>query len=1119
MYLESTKGRKALWQRALGAALLLCALPSAVVAQTVNLSLKNVPIDKACKEIEKQTGYYFVYPKDINANAYPVNLELKDEDVKSAIGKVFQGTPYGYTVTNKVVSVNTARKIEKATAEKEVVDTIAISGYVRDETGKPLENASVSSSLTKKRALTDANGAYTLKGLRHGEELTVSYIGYQTRKLKMAFANQRFYSFQMELASSELDGVVVKAYGKTSKRLNTGNIVSVSGKEIEDQPLQNPLQALEGKVPGLVVTTNYANPAATVRMEIRGRSTISNSMSTQPLIIIDGIPMVMADYTKEALTGTPLSLGIDQSGIGPSVSLFYGINPRDIASIEVLKDAGSTAIYGSRGANGVILITTKKGKPGQNKFDISLSEGITTAAGFNDFLNTTDYMQVRREALAAHNLTPSAVTSNSGFAPDIMQWDTTKSTDWSRYFFNGTGKKTTANVSLSGASANLNYRLSANYNRSKSINSLYGGLESGGVNFALGTGSKNNKLHVDFTGSMTVSKNDQITMGAILTSAPDQPLPTTATGALNIDAFKTVIYPYGVLLRKAITKGNNILGGINLSYTIIDGLQFTMNTGYNMSVGKSSLITQPYVSYQDGALRTTTGSSSWGFTNNATVNLDPRLSYTRSIGDGSLTVAVGATYQATQTSFTNLMGGGYTDKDLQNSITNAKSVTSTDYAAQYKYAGAYATLGYNYGNKYLVDVAARRDGSSRFGSGHQFGNFGSVAAAWIVSEEPWARNVLPEQVSSLKFRSSYGVTGSDMVGDYKFMTQWSGLAPGSTNIAMTPYEGISAMLPQIQANKDFHWPSTYQFEGAMEATFLKERLSLDVAWYNKRSVDQLLDYSTSATTGFSTVLANMPAVVVNSGWEFRLGGQIIKKKDINWSLYYNTSFVNNVLKRYDGIENSNYVYRYKVGGSLDDIYLYHFLGIDPQTGLAKVEDYDKDGKIQVFDNVPLGTGDKRIVHTTKPTFYGGISTMLQIKSFSLSANIDIRRYYAQLLYNGSMGLLNQNVTYDQFNGRWKGPGDTNARYPRAIMDSEVNTNFFGGSDASYKMLTLFRLQSVVLSYGLPSSILNTVRMRSASISLAVNNALLLSNYNGVDPSTSLSTVPQRVVNIGINCTL
>ncbi len=1125
--LPSLYGR--LLRSAFALAVLLAFTP-ALSAQTVNLSLKNMPIEKACKEIEKQTGYNFVYPKDLRETNYQVNLDLKNEDVKTAIGKVFQGSPFEYRVVNKVVSVNTAAG--KKSGGAPVADTINITGTVYGEGAIKLPNASVRSSVTKKQALTDEQGNFVLHGVKLGEEIMVSFIGYASAKELLISTSQRNYSFFMKPAENQLDKVVVKAYGTTTQRFSTGSMTTISGKEIENLPITNPLQALEGRVAGLLITQTSGSPAAPVRMQIRGRNTINPNFSAEPLVIVDGIPMSVLDLKANPNNvNTPaiisqLSYGLDQ-GSTTGLSPFFGIDPRTIASISVLKDADATAIYGSRGANGVILITTKKGAIGPTRFNVSFSEGLTMVRRYQHMLNTPDYLQMRREAFKNAGVTPT-LNEGIGLAPDLLLWDTTRYTDWQRVLYGGVGKRIATGIGMTGGVAGTTYNVSANYTKEEGISNFGGGVHTGGLNFSLNNTSFNNKLLISLNSGIGFGYNNQVRMPeALSTLAPNAPPIFTADGKFNKAGWAGVNFNAGTsnfsdfLFKMLSTKTeqkpfNSRIGG-TVTYNILKGLSFSTNIGYQLNITNSSTATPPYVSFvgsQSGNVDL--GKLSQFRTQNSNFIVEPQLNYSFVLGQqGQVSLLAGSTYQYTQTTAIAELGSDYTSGDLMNSIANAPSLSITENAAKYKYAGIFGSLNYNYAGKYILNLTARRDGSSRFGPGKQFGTFSSVGGAWIASEEKWMRAFLPEAISLLKLRLTYGTTGSDAVGEYQFLPQWGSNGAGGK---LPNYNGYSPLLLQWQANNQFHWPTKKSLDLALNTAFLDDNISLDVNLYRNTCDDQLLSYSTAFITGLGNVVTNLPANVENKGMDITLGGRLIAKKNINWFVSFNTSFEKNKLLSYPGIEESSYFTKYIIGNSLDAVYLYHFLGIDPATGIPMFEDYDKDGQISTTQNAPPGTGDNRIVLNTQPKFYGGFQTTFRYKQFSLSANLSFKRWYTST--NNALQTVGtmRNVTYDQFNARWKGPGDHSAGM-RPYLQQETGAGLAVESDGRYKMINLLRLQGATLTYSMPEAWTRKAKLRGVYFDVSCDNLFMLTNYQGVDPEVALTDPAMRKINFGIRCDL
>lgn len=1094
-------------------------------AQTVNLSVRNAPLDKVCKEIEKQTGYYFVYGANLKASGRSVNLDLKDAPVGKALDKVFEGSSFQYEVIDKVISVNTATPGKQKETPAEVPqDTLSIQGTVYSEKAEVLENATVRTAQSKKLVLTNAKGQFHLKGVIRGEALVITFMGYQQQQ--KIINDDKVFSVFMKLSENQLDNVVVRAYGKTSTRFNTGSISTVTARELAGQPVLNPMLALQGKVPGLVITTNGGSPSAPIKLEIRGRSSLNGRIPASPLVIVDGVPLMVSDLrvpgsaTKD--NSSPYSAGLDQSAVTTGVSPFFGINPNDIESITVLKDADATAIYGSRGSNGVILINTKTGKVGAPSFTTSVSQGITTITRYFDVLNTTDYLKMRREAFANDGRVPSTNPASKDYAEDLAAWDPNRNVDWQKVVFGRAGNVTAVNAAYSGGTRATTFRIAGNYNKMATITNLSGGDQTAGLSMNLGSSSANEKLKISLMASYIYTQTDAVTYTTNLTAmAPNAPGIYDENGSLNFKGYEGLTaYPFSNMFMPQTSKTNRLNSNFTISYNLLKGLTLDLNMGYNRSdnnsVGLKTLASQ----------QQRPGSAQIFATRNVGTTLvnnliaEPKISYNTTIGQGSLNILTGATYQSNTTSGLRTVGDHYTSDDMLGSLSFAPTLTTSESIAQYKYAGVFGRIEYNLQQKYLLSLTGRRDGSSRFGPGKQFGNFGSVGGAWIMSEEEWAHLILPKAISTWKLRASYGLTGSDGVGDYQFLEQWANPLSGN-NYALEKYLGIIPLFQQLQPNDQFHWETNKKLSAALELGLLKDRLNATVEWYRNRCDNQLIGLPTGFFTGFNTVTMNSPANVENSGWEIMLNGDIIRNEKWTWSASFNTSFVSNKLISYPDLERSPYAAKYKIGASINNDYVYHFEGIDPQTGMPVFTDVNKDGKIIHNPAVPAGTGDDdRIIPiSTIPDFYGGFATTLRYKSFSISANFYYKKFDALAGYGSDMGAA-RNVSYKEYNGRWTHPGQVGATSPKVTMATEGVYALMDNSDRKYTKVSMFRAQNMQASWSVPNKWLLPARIKSLAFNVAANNLFLISNYIGADPEVPYSgggTPPTRTVTFGINC--
>jgi TonB-linked SusC/RagA family outer membrane protein len=1101
-------------------------MPATLFAQRVTLSVNKTPLEKVCKEVERQTGYYFVYSKDLRDTDQKITVDLKNAEVNTALQQIFERTPFRYEVTNKVVSVNTTPKpahTEKIAATKDTL-TITVKGRLYTNLDvTPLENASVSSSFSKRTTLTNEKGEFELKGVYLGEEIIVSYVGYQKHHEVIMGPIMTIF---LKTSNNVLDQVVVKAYGTTSKRFNTSNIVTVSGKDLQDLPVQNPLLALEGRVPGLQITRANSSPTSPIKIEIRGRNSINKYISSEPLYIIDGVPQTVMDLQQNFKSdgSTPnaniISYGLDQS-MGMGQSPIFGLSPNDIESIEVLKDAGATAIYGSRGANGVILITTKKVKPGNSKFSLSMSQGVKNAVRYQPFLHTSDFVAMRKEAYANAGLTPSKVPGTPGYAPEIMVADTNRYTDWQKYMYGGTGLYTSVNPQLSGGTQNSSYLVSASYTKQTDITPANASTQSASVLLKLDNHSNNNKLKTGISVFYLNSTNKGLgSLNQLTSLPPNAPDAFDSLGNLNFAAYRRagIEFPFAALKETNTSQTSRINAGFNIGYTLAKGLEISTQIGYNMSNNKGGNII-PVASKDPHAANGSlpTGLNAMGTTDVNNLSVEPQLNWNKSLGHGILNVLVGGTYQSNTTRSTNIRGLNYLSDDMINAIGAAPSLIAKNQSGQYKYIGAFSGINYTLSDKYMFNLSGRRDGSSRFGAGKQFGNFWAVGAGWIISEEAWAKSLLPKAVSFLKLRSSYGLTGSDGVGDYQYLSQWAYvIANNSGTQIISDYNGVVPIMETLAANDEFHWQTNKQLEVGLEFSFF-DKLNFTTDWYQNRCNNQLLGYPLPFFTGFNSITANSVANVQNSGWDFAANTMVLQTTNVSWNINLNFNIQRNKLLSYPGLELSPYATIYRIGASLNNQALFHYLGVDPKTGLGNYLDLNHDGQINNNPSIAPGTGndDRGVFMDLNPVFSGGFSTAFRYKNWSINPSFSFKRGYQSIGYNET-GNNKINISAWQYHHRWT-PTNNEALLPPLSALSTPELYRFLGSDRNYTMTNVLRLNSLRLSWAMPSVKAAKAHMSGLTFNLSADNLLLLTNYKAsIDPDIPGNAPSLRTVTLGCN---
>ncbi|WP_165973442.1 SusC/RagA family TonB-linked outer membrane protein [Pedobacter sp. ok626] len=1088
-----------------------CVQVSAIgYSQNVTIQQKDATLTTVFSSIEKQTGYSFFW-KNEDLTKLKVDVKLQNASLEEALKEVFKGLPLTYSIVKKsiVVQAKAPNLIDRVAALFAGIDVF---GIVIDTDNNPLAGATIVIKGTKRSTTTATAGQFALNDVPEDAMLQISYMGYVTKEIKVSAIPM---AIKLELSTSKLDEVQVMAYGKTNRRLSTGNIVTVTAKELEQQPVQNPLLALQGRVAGMIVTPTNGYAGSPVKIEIRGRKTISPDFVSDPLYIIDGVPLNNLDLGSGSNYERG-SQGVVQNGFSVTggQSPFYNLNSKDIESIEVLKDGDATAIYGSRAANGVILITTKKGKSGETKFSANIDQGFSAVTQRWDMLNTQQYLEIRREAFKNDNITP---TANN--APDLVLWDPNKYTDWQKELWGKIGKQTNVSMSLAGGDVQTQFRISGNYGKQTEILSSKGSNQRGSLAFNLGHSTKDRRFRADLNGNYSYSAINTIGSPSLVTLAPNAPDIYDENGVLNFAPWRAsgpdINFPFSGLDNPYTSNTNMITSSLRLSYKILQNLSVSTNIGYNSSNNANKFL--GYISAQD-PLSNPRGSTFSGTTNNYNWLIEPQIDYHVKLFGGELTALLGGSTQKTATNAFGIYGFNFESDDFIESISMAPFTLITQNQGFYKYAAVFGRIKYSWEDKYIININGRRDGSSRFGPGKQFGNFGSIGAAWIASKEDWAKNVLPSFISFVKLRGSYGLTGSDAIGDYKYLTRWS-----SGHVENTPlpdYDGEKPLVSMQAVNPNYKWQVNKKSEIALNLSFFDDRINLETAIYKERSGNQLTSYPTPLYTGFPSVTANWPALIENGGWEFTFNAKVIDTKDINWTLTFNGSRNYNKLLAYPDIENSPYALKLQVGKSLNTKYLFHYTGVDPLSGSYTFEDYNKNGYVQQTTFAPgKGLNDQYVELDLTPKFTGGLGSQFSYKNFSFGCFFDFRNQigadpnYISGLSIGGFG----NQPADIIGNYWKKPGD-NAKYSKASTITDQGYNNYANSDAIYRNSSYVRLSNVSLAYTLNQKLLKKLGAESVSVYMNAQNVFVISKAGGIDPELQMfgALPPARVFLCGLS---
>ena len=1102
----------------------VCQVSARTEAQTVTYEARAMPLVKVFSVIEQQTGYLFFYRPEDLADARPVTVGLKAVPVAEAIGKVLDGQPFGFTIQGNTIFI-TLKAAAPVVAAPAAEPPGEIHGHVTDSSGMPLQGASVSVKGQKKSVATDEKGNFVLKGVDPNAELIISFTGYEVAAIRLR--DRTNVQVVLMRSSSPLDEVQVVAYGTATQRYTLGSISKVGADQIALQPVANPLAALEGQVPGLVITQSSGVPGASFSVQIRGQNTLGTTSMPynqvpldNPLFIIDGVPFApqnsnVNQYGSLAAPGGQALYNNYNGGMSP----FNSINPADIESIEVLRDADATAIYGSRGANGVILITTKRGKAGKTMFNANIYNGESQVTHTLPMMNIKQYLMMRHEALAN-----DGVTSIPSSAVDINgTFDTTRNANWRKEFLGGMARSTDANVTLSGGSGNTQFLIGTGYHNESYITPGDFSDKRGSVNVSFRHTSQDNRLFLDFSSNYSYDVNNSSGQPSALLAfilPPDYPALTNNNGNLvwkynGEDLGNAFGNPLAYLKQAYSDQTYNLVSNLQVGYKIIPGLTIKSSFGYNL-FNNQETSTVPLIS-QDPA-KNPVSSARYGAGSNGEWIIEPQAEFNRMIYNGRLDVLFGSTFEKNSTNQTSINGTNYSNDALLGSISSAGSTTGSGVSSLYKYNGIFGMLKYIWKQQYLLNITARRDGSSRFGPGRQFGDFGSAGLGWIFSETKYIRESL-SFLSFGKIRATYGTSGGDGVGNYQYLSAW-------TPINGSPYQGQIGYSPVNLFNPNFSWDLNKKLEGGLELGFSRDRIILSATWFRNRCGNQLISYLLPEQTGFQNVTQNAPYTVQNTGWEFQVNSVNIKNKYFSWTTSVNLTIPSNKLLSFPGLSTSPYKSEYIVGKSLSTVQGFRSLGVNDTTGVFQFASSQGPSYTPAYPSAS-SKGDYQTFGNLDPKIYGGLSNHISYKGFHLDVMMQFVKqsgasYLEQIYSNLPPGVGERNQPVAVL-GRWQKPGDksTIEKFTQTAGSAYYAIPYFLSSNARYSDASFIRFKTVAISYNLPGAVLRGVKIQGCKIFINAQNLFTITGYKGPDPeSQSLYGIPPlKTVVGGINLTL
>ena len=1029
--------------------------------------------------IADQVGLELSYSEQFVPMNKQIYIKQTKLTARKALLKVLKGTSISYAVYSKQLVLLRKRKNEFQ-AKQDV-----ISGTVTDAGNKEaLPGVNIIIKGTTIGTSTDQNGKYKLEVSSLQDTLVFSYIGYQRMTVPINGRTHISVSLTMKVLNGQ--ELVVVGYGTQQKKDLTGSIATVKSKDLGSQPVPSLSDALQGRASGVqVISSGVPGNDATFR--IRGTGTINNS---NPLIVIDGVP---------------------------TTSGFNMLNPNDIESIQVLKDASAAAIYGSRGANGVVIVTTKSGKGSKNQFNVDVYRGIQQVTNTIPMLNASQFARLSNDMLANNGL-----PQNPDFSKPASLGN---GTDWLGRLFHVSPIQNYS-ISYSGGNEKSNFYVSGNIlDQNGTIIST--GYKRYTVQFNSDTRlfdrlTFGNKLTLNHDVKTSGSYSIKNTMAAL----PTQPIfnsDGTYSGPTGRSSWVgDIVNPIGqARLIDNSTKGYNIIGSVYGKLEITKYLKFKSDFGIKANFWDGRTWSPKY-NWQPNPQ--TESYLSENYNKNITWLVDNTLTYDRLFKNiHHVTVLLGTSAQHNRFDFINGSVQGFASDRTQQITNGINPPTLGGDASEWSLLSFMGRVNYSYNDTYLATATLRRDGSSRFGSGHKWGLFPSGSIAWRISNEKFFKPV--KFISDLKLRAGYGITGNQEIGNYSFASVLQTVQYNFNNSL------VSAVVPTVMPNPNVHWEQVEQYNLGLDATMFNERVNVTIDTYIKNTNDMLVPMSVPVTTGYSDI--NVPSVnagkIQNKGVELSVSSKNLRGK-LNWNTDFNISYnLNKVVSLNDTIPlptgniDFNYnVARLEAGHPVNEFYGYVTNGIFQNqnqvniyaTQVPGADPYNRTspGDIRFVDlnnDGVINDKDRAYIGNPNPDFIFSLNNSFTYKNFDFS--IFLQGVYGNKIFNANRiwdeGMSSaQNQTTATLH-RWTGSGTSNAM-PRAVYgdpngNTRASTRYV--EDGSY-----LRVKNVTLGYTVPNSISRKLSLSSGRIYLSAENIFTITRYSGIDPEVPVNGIDLNV---------
>ncbi len=938
---------------------------------------------------------------------------------------------------------------------------VTVSGTVTSATNQEtLPGVNVLEQGTTNGTTTDQEGSFEIEVSGPESILVFSYIGFNSQEVKVGQQNN--IDIQLQEDVEMLEDVVVVGYGEQDRKTLTSSVSSVRSEDIQNTPAAGSDQLMQGRAAGVQVSTNSGTPGGGIFVKIRGTTSISGD--SDPLYIVDGVPIETGNF------------GLDLGG--ETTSALADIDPSDIESIEVLKDASATAIYGARAANGVVLITTKRGQDAAPSIQVSSYYGFEEPVNMPDLVSGSDFEMLMNEA-----------ARNNGEAEPYANPQDAINTDWADPVFR-TGSIRNYDLTISGGNEAIKYSVSgSNFKQDGVVKPASYERNSARVNLDLNATEKltfGTSLTYSFSNRNRARNNDNITgvLGGVYFLPPNLPYYQEDGSYTKFSIFENPIAAAEEVDFNMDV--NRLVGNVFGEYEFFPGLTFRTSWSYDYNEVKEdrydNSLTNGGAAVNGDALSTVALTSNWTGENT--------LSYLFNTGDHNFSTLIGTSYQESSFERTTATGQQFPSDDFQR-IEDAAVQTASSTGTSWGIASFFGRLKYDYDGKYLSTITIRRDGSSRFGENNQWGTFPSVALGWVTSEEDFFD---VDWISNLKLRGSYGITGNQGgINNFQAQGLWGGES----------YTDSPGTSPEQLSNPNLKWETTSQLDIGFDLGLWDDRITVIYDYYDKQTEDLLLAVPIPMSTGFEELVQNFGALE-NKGMELGITADAIQGDDFNWNLQFNIAGNRNKVTRLASPFNvyNRDIYRYQEGYPMYSFYFHNQLGVDPETGDPIFEDVDGDGSFNP-------NSDRKIVGDANPDFFGGITNKVNYKGFDVSVFFQYSYGNDQLNWNRFFqehgGTRNTSYLSSQLD-RWQQPGD------ETMVPRMSSANYAGNlrpsrfvEDGSY-----IRLKNATLGYTIPDSFLSKLgfNITRARFYVSGQNLLTFTNYSGLDPEVTATATTQ-----------